>query len=200
MNLFSLLAGALEVKQLTDYPKSITTLKNRLPKEERDAFIRDYKKLSSSDKTQFKEYLHDADLQAAGKMIGHDLAKVQESYIVKKSPSPSEAKSKTTAADVAAAPLGQLDFSARINQILQTSMPSTDSLLVAEAAKKYQALQLDGLPFAERHKKIMETYNKAQQELDAPHPAPPITQPLAAGDAVLDTVDSGIETKTDVTN
>ena len=45
MHLIGLLAGALGVKKLTDYPQSITKLKQSLPKEEQEAFIADYKKL-----------------------------------------------------------------------------------------------------------------------------------------------------------
>ncbi|WP_346355083.1 hypothetical protein [Azotosporobacter soli] len=168
MNILGFLAGALGIQSLTDYPKSITTLKNRLPKEEQDAFIHDYKKLSASDKTQFKEYLKQADLQDAGKMIGHDLSKVQSAY-TKTVPTDTKASKDTaSAAPATASPLAQLDFSARIQQILQTATPSVDPLLLAEAAKKYQALQLDGLPFAERHKRIMEAYAKGQAALDAP--------------------------------
>ncbi len=210
MNILGFLAGALGIQSLTDYPKSITTLKNRLPKEEQDAFIHDYKKLSANDKTQFKEYLKQADLQDAGKMIGHDLSKVQSAY-TKTVPSDKKGnESATNAAPLTAAPLAPLDFSARIQQILQTATPSIDPLLVAEAAKKYQALQLDGLPFAERHKKVMEAYAKAQAALDAPvaltftpnSAAEPETK-TAPAEASLETISEPPspegETKTDLT-
>lgn len=167
MHLIGLLAGALGVKKLTDYPQSITKLKQSLPKEEQEAFIADYKKLSRNDKTQFKEYLSQADYAAAGKMIGHDFNALSAAAKVKETAAQNE-----KATPVEASPLAQLDFSARINQILQTATPSIDPNLVAEAAKKYQALDLAGLSFAERHKKIMATYEKAQQDLYASVPLP----------------------------
>lgn len=169
MHFIGLLAGVLGVKRLTGYPQSITQLKQRLPKDEQDAFIADYKKLPPNDKTQFKDYLSRADYQSAGNLIGHDFKTLATAQAA---PENTKTSDKDGKADTKEAPLAQLDFSARINQILQTSTPSIDPTLVAEAAKKYQAIDMSGLTFAERQKKILATFDKAHQELYASVPLP----------------------------
>ncbi len=169
MHFIALLAGALGIKRLTDYPQSITQLKQRLPKAEQDAFIADYKKLPSNDKTQFKDYLSRADYQSAGNLIGRDFNALTTAQTPQVKATQDVEPVKT---DAEKAPLAQLDFSARINQILNTATPSIDPALVAEAAKKYQALDMTGLTFADRQKKIMATFEKAQQELYASVPLP----------------------------
>ena len=71
--LLAVAAGGLIAKQMTDYPSEIRNLRKQMPKEEREDFIRDYKQLPNETKTQFKQYLREANLVEAGKLIGKDL-------------------------------------------------------------------------------------------------------------------------------
>ena len=67
-------AGGMLAKNMTDYPAEIRKLRGQIPKDERDDFMRDYKSLPNETKTQFKQYLRDANMVEASKLIGKDLS------------------------------------------------------------------------------------------------------------------------------
>ena len=131
--LLAVAAGGLLAKKMTDYPAEIRNLRKQMPKEEREDFIRDYKKLPSETKTQFKQYLRDANLVEAGKLIGKDLT----GYNVK-------AKEKKEEQQAAQAPVADAatdnGFNLRIRNILNSYQLDSDPQLVSEAAKQYEKI------------------------------------------------------------
>lgn len=156
MNPLFILLGAAAVSKLGGgYPKEINNLKDQIPKDERDAFLKQYKSLSSQAKNDFKTALKNADMNTASQIIGQDLTK----YNV------AAARQATQAAGANAA--GQLeqqtqyqegsDFIARIEKILAVPT-SIDPALVAEAAKKYEAAVPTGsnINIAEKTRKLLE--------------------------------------------
>ena len=130
--LLAVAAGGLIAKQMTDYPSEIRNLRKQMPKEEREDFIRDYKQLPNDTKTQFKQYLREANLVEAGKLIGKDLT----SYNVK-AKEKKEEQSATPAADSVATDNG---FNLRIQNILNSYQLDSDPQLVSEAAKQYEKI------------------------------------------------------------
>jgi hypothetical protein len=129
------IAGGAIVKSVTDYPSEIRNLRKQLPKEERDEFMKDYKSLPNETKTQFKQYLRDANMVEAGKLMGRDLS----SYTA-------NAKGKAVKGDVAATqtPLAVENtdngFNDRIKNILNSYQLDSDPQLVVEAAKRYDSI------------------------------------------------------------
>ena len=67
-------AGGALVKNMTDYPSEIKSLRRQIPKEDRSEFMREYKNLPKETKTRFKQFLRDANMVEAGKLIGRDLS------------------------------------------------------------------------------------------------------------------------------
>ena len=130
--LLAVAAGGLIAKQMTDYPSEIRNLRKQMPKEEREDFIRDYKQLPNDTKTQFKQYLREANLVEAGKLIGKDLT----SYNVK-AKEKKEEQSAAPAADSVATDNG---FNLRIQNILNSYQLDSDPPLVSEAAKQYEKI------------------------------------------------------------
>lgn len=145
MNLLGLLLGATAVKQLTDYPAEIRHLRKQLPKEERGAFIRDYKQLSGEAKTQFKDLLRQADLKAAGSLVGRDLTPFKAESNAKPEPFSSQPQEEAGT-----------DIIDRVNRIL--AVPTDiDPALVAEAARKYDEAALPkGADIIERTNRILD--------------------------------------------
>jgi hypothetical protein len=129
------IAGGAIVKSMTDYPSEIRNLRKQLPKEERDEFMKDYKSLPNETKTQFKQYLRDANMVEAGKLMGRDLS----SYTAN-----TKGKDTKTAATTAQNPLAVENtdngFNDRIKNILNSYQLDSDPQLVAEAAKRYDSI------------------------------------------------------------
>lgn len=133
--LAAVVGGAL-VNKMTDYPSEIKNLRRQIPKEDRDAFMREYKNLSKENKTQFKQYLREANLTEASKVIGRDLS----GYTV-------NAKGKARKIADASAPPAALTGSnvdnglnERIKNILSSYQLESDPQLVSEAAKRYEKI------------------------------------------------------------
>lgn len=128
MNLLGLLVGAKAVKSLTGYPSEIRNLRKQMPKAEREAFLKDYKKLSPEAKTQFKDYLRQADMKAAGALIDRDLSAYKT---VRK-----EAANTSVAEPESTEEAGS-DIVSRVNRIL--AVPTDiDPVLLAEARRRYE--------------------------------------------------------------
>ena len=132
--LLAVAAGGLIAKQMTDYPSEIRNLRKQMPKEEREDFIRDYKQLPNDTKTQFKQYLREANLVEASKLIGKDLT----SYNVKaKAKKEEQLEVQVPVADSVATDNG---FNLRIQNILNSYQLDSDPQLVSEAAKQYEKI------------------------------------------------------------
>ena len=133
--LLAVAAGGLIAKKMTDYPAEIRNLRKQMPKDEREDFIRDYKALPNDSKTQFKQYLREANLVEASKIIGKDLS----SYNVKAKEKKTEQITAPTVEQEAM--LGTDNgFSLRIKNILNSYQLDSEPQLVAEAAKRYDAI------------------------------------------------------------
>lgn len=139
MNIFAVLLGGFAVKQITDYPSEIKKLKNQLPKEDRDAFLDQYKHLANSDKKSFKQALRDADIKAASKILGQDLTKYN--VVLKKQPvsdyQPIEGNPEVNGAPPKSDPASGTDIINKVNRLLAVPT-SIDPELVAEAARRYE--------------------------------------------------------------
>lgn len=131
--LLAAVAGGFLAKNMMDYPAEIRNLRKQIPKEERDDFMRDYKSLPNETKTQFKQFLKEANMAEAGKLIGKDLSgynmKTQ-----KKEEMPVERPEQEMAATV------DNGFNERIKNILNSYQLESDPQLVAEASKKYESI------------------------------------------------------------
>ncbi|HMM22918.1 MAG TPA: hypothetical protein PKA10_19570 [Selenomonadales bacterium] len=150
MGILGFLLGAVAVKQVTDYPPEIKKFSRQIPRSEREAVMQHYKELPGNAKADFKQALRKADVDAASQILGQDLS--QYNLQLKK-----EAAAKEAAAPSGAqSPLVESDIVARINKIL--SEPSSiDPVLVAEAAKRYQAALGTGeMTITEKTKKLLE--------------------------------------------
>jgi len=132
--LLAVAAGGLIAKQMTDYPSEIRNLRKQMPKEEREDFIRDYKSLPNDTKTQFKQYLREANLVEASKLIGKDLTSYNVKAKVKKE---DQLDVQAPAADSAATDNG---LNLRIKNILNSYQLDSDPQLVSEAAKQYEKI------------------------------------------------------------
>lgn len=150
MGIFGFLLGAAAVKQVTDYPPEIKKFSRQIPNADRDAVMKHYKELPGKSKADFKQALRNADVNAASQILGQDLS--QYNLQLKKE---ATAKDTTTTND-AQSPLVESDIVARINKILATPS-SIDPVLVAEAAKRYQAALGTGeMTITEKTKKLLE--------------------------------------------
>jgi hypothetical protein len=130
------IAGGFIVKSATDYPAEIRNLRSQIPKDERDSFMRDYKGLPKETKTQFKQYLREANLVEASKLIGRDLS----GYTVNvkgKGKKGIEAQEQLHAVP---AEITDNGFNDRIKNILNSYPLDSDPQLVAEAAKSYESI------------------------------------------------------------
>lgn len=127
--LLGAVVGGLIIKNTTDYPAEIRALRKQMSAEERSAFISDYKKLPKETKTQFKQYLREANMAEAGKLIGRDLSAYKM---------PVKAKPETeSVSDATLANTNVVPITTRIQNILNTYSDGIDSGQVAEAAKRY---------------------------------------------------------------
>lgn len=149
MNLLGLFLGAAAVKKLTDYPPEIRNLRRQMPKEEREAFSRDYKKLSGEAKAQFKDYLRQANLQAAGELVGRDLSQYKVTRKTEFNDDGTESQPQTQVDS-------GTDIIDRVNRIL--AVPTDiDPVLVAEAARKYEeAVPARGATITEKTKRVLD--------------------------------------------
>lgn len=155
MNFIHLLLGAAAVRQFTDYPPEIRQLKSQLPKEEREAVLRQYKGLPGQAKNDFKAALKSADLAAASQILGQDLTKYN--IAIGKNEAPKTEVAMAAAQPEQPVPLSNSDFAARIEKILAVPT-SIDPELVAEAAKRYEAAVplAGGENISEKTKKLLE--------------------------------------------
>ena len=144
-------AGGVIVKNMTDYPPDIRNLRRQIPKEERDDFIREYKGLSRESKTQFKQYLREANLAEAGKVIGRDLSGFVANAKAKKSATtPEQAPVSTETPD-------DNGFNTRIKNILNSYPLESDPQLVADAAKRYESIaDYNQLNIVDKTRKILD--------------------------------------------
>ena len=129
-------AGGALVKNMTDYPSEIKSLRRQIPKEDRSEFMREYKNLPTETKTRFKQFLREANMVEAGKLIGRDLSGYTMS---------AKWKGKTnteTPAQIAQLtdPAVGTGFNERIKNILNSYQLDSDPQLVAEAAKRYESI------------------------------------------------------------
>lgn len=147
MNLFSMVAAGLGLTKLTDYPAEIRRMRSQLPAAEREAFIREYKQLSSTQKAEFKQHLRQADLSAAGKMIGRDLGSKAERQTI-----PVGRDNPLADPSIAAVITDQPDIVQRVQRILAVEIPEIDPALVAEAAKRYEDTAIYGVKQQEKGK------------------------------------------------
>lgn len=158
MNILTvLLGGAVATKKLTDYPAEIREFRDKLPKSERDAVLHQYKKLPRQAKADFKAALRNADMTAAGKILGEDLTK----YNVALNKPAGEIK--TVDARTADVKLDNQEVPpeeniiARVNKIL--AVPTgIDPELVAEAARRYEECVPSGsnLAITDKTKRIVD--------------------------------------------
>jgi len=133
--LLAAVAGGIFTKNMTDYPAEIRSLRKQIPKDERDDFMRDYKGLSKATKTQFKQYLRDANMTEAGKIIGMDLS----GYTVNTKPKAAKNIAATVQNPVVGADTDN-GFNERIKNILNSYQLESDPQLVTEAAKRYESI------------------------------------------------------------
>lgn len=153
--LLGALAGGLLVKNMTGYPAEIQKLQSQMPKEDREDFIRDYKSLPSDTKNKFKQYLREANMAEAGKLIGMDLSnyKVGEKNAKQNGQKPAG----LAAVDEESAPTGEDAFMTRIKNILNTPQFDFDPQLVVEAAKQYENIAgLNNMSIADKTKKLLD--------------------------------------------
>lgn len=138
-------------------PGEVNNLKKQMPKEEQAAFLKQYKALSGKDKTDFKTALKNADMNAASQIIGQDLTKYNVAAAGTES---SDITDVTKMIQKSEQPTlyPTNDFAARIEKILAVPT-SIDPALVAEAAKRYEAVVPSGSSFSitEKTKKLIET-------------------------------------------
>lgn len=155
--LLGAIAGGLLLKGATDYPSEIKNLRNQMSKDEREDFMRDYKSLPNDTKTQFKQYLRDANLAEAGKLIGKDLS----SYTTNAKNSKQQ-QNMAKAAGAAGmtdetAPVTEDAFTTRIKNILNAAQFDFDPQLVVEAAKQYENISgSTQLSFADKTRKMLD--------------------------------------------
>ncbi|HWR31483.1 MAG TPA: hypothetical protein VN631_16815 [Negativicutes bacterium] len=129
--------GGMVVKNMTDYPSEIRKLRGQIPKDEREDFMRDYKSLPNQTKTQFKQYLREANMVEAGKLIGKDLS----GYSINAKGNEKNATA-TPVLDASQDSVGNTSngFNERIKNILNSYQLDSDPQLVAEAAKRYESI------------------------------------------------------------
>lgn len=168
MNLLGAILGGLGISKLTTgSPKEIRNLRSQMTKSEQETFAKDYKGLSAASKKQFREYLQQADLAAAGSVIGMDLQKYEVTPVVKQAAAD---VTEPAAGDLAISDAEQVEaaraaaFNARIRHILDTGAPEIDPALVAEAAKRYEAL--DEEPASDFNTRIRRILDIGTPEID----------------------------------
>jgi hypothetical protein len=130
-------AGGMLAKNMTDYPSEIRKLRGQIPKDERDDFMRDYKSLPGETKTQFKQYLRDANMVEAGKLIGKDLSGYNVNAKGKEKNIAATTEPVVSPDSIVATDNG---FNERIKNILNSYQLDSDPQLVAEAAKRYDSI------------------------------------------------------------
>ena len=151
--LLGAIAGGMLAKSMTDYPSEIRKLRSQIPKDEREDFMRDYKSLSNDTKTQFKQYLRDANLTEAGKLIGRDLS----GYTVNAKQLASEKTSGIAGTTDETAPAAEDAFTTRIKNILNTAQFDFDPQLVVEAAKQYENISgINQMSFGDKTRKMLD--------------------------------------------
>lgn len=138
-------------------PGEVNNIKKQMPKEEQEAFLKQYKSLSGKAKTDFKTALKNADLNAASQIIGQDLTKYNMAAAASADNNLADV---TTMVQKSEQPTlyPTNDFADRINKILAVPT-SIDPALVAEAAKRYEAVvpSGSGMSITEKTKKLIET-------------------------------------------
>lgn len=135
--LLAAVAGGLLVKNVTDYPAEVRNLRSQIPKDERDHFMRDYKSLSKDTKAKFKQYLREANLAEAGKLIGKDLSLYS---INVKGKGKGEKAVVSSVENPFSTETTDNGFSDRIKNILSSYQLDSDPQLVAEASKRYEEI------------------------------------------------------------
>jgi hypothetical protein len=133
--LLGAIAGGLLVKNMTGYPSEIRKLQGQMPKDEREDFIRDYKSLPSETKNQFKQYLREANLVEASKLIGKDLS----GYAIKATQNANQIEQKAVENSETVTDAGN-GFTERIKNILNAAQFEFDPQLVVEASKAYDKI------------------------------------------------------------
>lgn len=116
---------------LFDYPKEIKQLESQIPTSDRDAFLSRYKKLSKNDKMSFKQALHNADIDAANKIIGEDL----NQYHVTLNKVATKTNGKTVIANKGAKNALAVAHNSLANKISEKQI--APAILPAEAARRY---------------------------------------------------------------
>ena len=133
--LLGAIAGGILVKNMTGYPSEIRKLQGQMPKDEREDFIRDYKSLPSATKNQFKQYLREANLVEASKLIGKDLS----GYAMKATQNANQIEQKSAENSEIVGDTNN-SFTERIKTILNAAQFEFDPQLVVEAAKTYEKI------------------------------------------------------------
>lgn len=145
-------AGGMIAKNMTDYPAEIRNLRRQIPKDERADFLKDYKSLPKETKAQFKQYLRDANLVEASKLIGRDLSGYAvnvKGKVTKGIASPAQ----TPAAEA----VTDNGFSERIKNILNSCTLDCDPQLLAEAAKRYESISgLNEMNIVDKTRKLLD--------------------------------------------
>ncbi len=145
-------AGEMIVKNMTDYPAEIRNFRRQIPKDERADFLKDYKSLPKETKTQFKQYLREANLVEASKLIGRDLS----GYAVNVKGKVTKGITSPAQTPVAEA-VTDTGFSERIKNILNSCTLDCDPQLVAEAAKRYESISgLNEMNIVDRTRKLLD--------------------------------------------
>ncbi|MBP2650923.1 MAG: hypothetical protein H6Q74_1748 [Firmicutes bacterium] len=120
------------------YPKEVRQLSSQIPRIDRDAVLRMYKKLPKQSKMDFAKALHNADPRAASQILGKDLTKynikldkpqIKAAKVVRQ---PRQIGHQATAMPPAADNIVN-----RVNRILAVPT-SIDPELVAAAARRYE--------------------------------------------------------------
>lgn len=164
MNPLFILLGAAAVGSMfggSGTPGEVNNLKKQMPKEEQEAFLKQYKSLTGKDKTDFKTALKNADMSAASQIIGQDLTKYNTATAAATASTEGNNLGDVTAMmQKSEQPTlyATNDFADRINKILAVPT-SIDPALVAEAAKRYEAVVPSGTTasITEKTKKLIET-------------------------------------------
>lgn len=128
----------MSILGLFDYPKEIKQLQKQLPKTEQEAFLHKYKKLSSQNKTSFKQALRDADLASANKILGENLNQFHVTLMKQATKNDHKGLAQGKGGQSVAAVTGAAVTGAAI--VAQTSkMPGTPAMVPAEAARRYDS-------------------------------------------------------------
>ncbi|MBP2645057.1 MAG: hypothetical protein H6Q75_497 [Firmicutes bacterium] len=122
------------------YSKEVRQLNAQLPKCDRDAIMRMYKKLPKQAKADFAKALHNADTTAAGHILGTDLTKYNlkiDSPIAKAQIKKQHPVNVQPGRENGAPMVAKENIVTRVNRILAVPT-SIDPEMVAEAARRYE--------------------------------------------------------------